>query len=86
MPTLANPQPMTAFDPSKVALLHESVNDQVMEWNPERADEWRWAAHPHCESVHWNGYVFDAWSELQPGAVRPSPTPSAEDSPSLFGR
>jgi hypothetical protein len=85
MPVLANPQPMTTFDPSKVALLHESVNDEVIEWNPERADEWHRATHPHRESVHWNGLIFDAWSEVQPGAVHPSPTPGVDDSLLSYG-
>jgi hypothetical protein len=62
MPTLANPQPMLTFDPSKAALLHEKINDEVMVWNPECARDWRRTADQHPDGVRWNGFVFDAWS------------------------
>jgi hypothetical protein len=58
---------MTTFDPSKAALLHEIANDAVIEWNPEHADLWPNAAH-----------LFDAWGEVEPGAVHPTPLPDDE--------
>ena len=53
---------MADFNPSKSALLHESLNDQFMLWDPRRADDWRQSAKPHPGGlVHWDGYVFDGW-------------------------
>jgi hypothetical protein len=46
MTALRDPRPMSSFDPSKSALLHESLNDRVMAWDPECADDWR-PASPH---------------------------------------
>jgi len=71
MPTIADPQPISTFDPSRAALLHETLNDQAMAWDPERADDWRRTADPHEEGVHWDGYIFDAWgTEIVPAGAK----------------
>jgi hypothetical protein len=73
MTAIADPRPMTTFDPSKAALLHESLNDDVMGWDPERADDWRRTSDSHPEGVHWNGYIFDAWGTvLAPAEATPA--------------
>ena len=76
MARLRHPRAMADFDPSKAALLHESLNDHFVLWDPRRADDWRRSAKPHSDGlVHWDGYVFDAWSPemaLAPDAVKPS--------------
>ena len=59
MTKLPHPQPMSSFDPSRAALLHERRHGQVMVWDPECAEEWRRKAVRHAESVHWKGYIFD---------------------------
>jgi len=70
-PTLADPQPMLTFDPSKPALLHEMLNDEVMAWDPRCARDWRRTADQHPEGVHWNGFFFDAWgTECLPREAR----------------
>ena len=62
MMVLRDPRPMSAFDPSRAALLHDNLQDQVLVWSPDRAEDWRCNARPDDDGVHWNGYVFDAWS------------------------
>ncbi len=61
MTALRDPRPMGTFDPSTAAYLHESLNDHVVVWNPECADDWHKTATPHDEGVDWNGCIFDAW-------------------------
>jgi hypothetical protein len=67
MAALTDPQPMATFDPSKAALLHEIANDEVIEWSPDRAHMW-----------HEIAPLFDAWSDVHPGAVHPAPNPEDE--------
>ena len=58
---LVDPRPMSSFDPSKVALLHDNQKDWVIVWDPEMAEDWRRTANSHHEGIQWDGYVFDAW-------------------------
>ena len=37
------PQPMSTFDPSRPALVHDVMNDKMVRWNPE----WR----EHYEAI-----------------------------------
>jgi hypothetical protein len=50
-------RPMSEFDPSKPALVHDQLNDETFEWQPERweanfrqyAEQWRPGV------VNWDG-------------------------------
>jgi len=57
-----DPQPISTFDPSKSALLHDCRTDCVLIWHPGNAEEWRNTARPHPQGVQSNGYVFDTWA------------------------
>jgi hypothetical protein len=58
-------RPMSEFDPTREAFVHDKVNDRVLRWEPE------WAAHyqehaitKHTGRVGWDGLILDGW---QPG-------------------
>jgi hypothetical protein len=36
MPNPDNLRPMSEFDPSKPALVHDRLNDEMFEWMPDR--------------------------------------------------
>ena len=56
-------RPMSEFDPSKPAILHDKLNDKEIEWSGD-ADEWRRCAVQHTESViSFDGYLIDRWRE-----------------------
>lgn len=57
--------PMADFDPSKVALVDDKLNDRVIDWQPERYQR-------HYEAfamtfdpgtIEWNGLLLDGWRE-----------------------
>jgi hypothetical protein len=56
---------MEEFDPSKPALLHDGLNDEVIPWIVEEyAHRWKQMAEPHDESVIlWNEVLLDGWCE-----------------------
>ena len=52
---------MSEFDPSRPAMVHDRLNDQMFEWDPE---EWRGHyerfAHDHARGiVEWDGLLLD---------------------------
>jgi hypothetical protein len=59
-------RPMSEFDPSKPALVHDQLNDHTFEWQPERwageyrqyAEEWRPGV------VNWDSLLLDGWQPL----------------------
>lgn len=56
-------RPMSEFDPSRPAVLHDAVNDIEIEWSGD-ADEWRRVTLQHTENViSFDGYLIDRWRE-----------------------
>jgi hypothetical protein len=52
--------PMNGFDPSKPAILHDQLNDQIIPWTGEDAEHWRRYASPHAPGViEWDGLLID---------------------------
>lgn len=59
-------RPMSEFDPTKPAILHDELNDQAFEWSGarEQFSHWQKYAKWHTESViTWCGHLFDRWRE-----------------------
>src|SRR4029453_9900643 len=61
-------RPMTEFDPSKPALVHDKLNDQVIDWEPERhGKDYK---DGHCDFgngvIEWDGLPLDRWKPAVP--------------------
>ena len=65
-PPMADWCPMAEFDPSKPALVHDKLNDKVIDWKPERYQRHYEAfATPFDPGVvEWNGLLLDGWKPL----------------------
>jgi hypothetical protein len=56
---------MTEFDPAQPALVHDRVNDQMMEWSPDWRDNYRKYARPDAPGVvAFDGLLLDGWRPL----------------------
>jgi hypothetical protein len=56
---------MAEFDPSQPALVHDCVNDQMMEWSPDWRDNYRKYARPDAPGVvAFGGLLLDGWRPL----------------------
>ena len=60
-------RPMAEFDPSKPALVHDKLDDRVIDWQPERYQR-------HYQAfamllapgvIHWDDRLLDGWMERQ---------------------
>jgi len=58
-------KPMSEFDPTRPAIVHDVLNDRTMVWNPEEhLDSYRRFAEPDGPTmVAWDGYLLDGWKE-----------------------
>jgi hypothetical protein len=61
-------RPMSEFDPTKLALVHDQLNDELIDWKPERYLEHyrQYAAldlDPEKGLVEWDGLLLDGWME-----------------------
>jgi hypothetical protein len=64
---------MKAFDPSQPAMLHDRINDQMVEWSP---DDMEAAYRKHATEaepgvISFDGRLFDGWQPV----VRDAGTP-----------
>jgi hypothetical protein len=68
MPDLPNLQPMTSFDPSQVALVHDPTHDAVWEWPGVTPEQWQQAASSHWfggkKVVNWRGLFLEGWQPI----------------------
>jgi hypothetical protein len=63
MPMSEDLRPMSEFDPSKPAMVHDRLNDETFEWVPERyMAHWEpvWEAEPGV--IGWDG--LDGWRPM----------------------
>jgi hypothetical protein len=61
-------RPMKDFNPAEPAVLHDAVNDCIVTWDWERADDFRKNAVYDAEGrVAWHGHIFDGWSNVLGG-------------------
>jgi hypothetical protein len=59
-------RPMSEFDPTKPALVHDGLNDNTFEWKPEWAEDFRKAAATEFNPgvINWDGLLLDGWRPL----------------------
>jgi hypothetical protein len=71
MPTPKPPptlHPMTDFDPSEPAILHDRISDTIIAWSVEEADAFRRSCVQREDgALAWNGYEFDGWGNVLGG-------------------
>jgi hypothetical protein len=61
-------RPMSTFDPTVPAILHERRTDRIITWTGERAGDWvRNARVPADGLVEWDGLLFDGWGNVLGG-------------------
>jgi hypothetical protein len=62
------PRPMSEFDPSQPAILHDALNDVFIEWTGEHQDSFTiFARHQPDGTVEWDGRVLDGWGNVLRG-------------------
>jgi hypothetical protein len=60
--------PMSTFNPSQPAILHDRKRDQIVTWTGEYAEAYRASSRVHeDDSVEWGGHVFDGWRNMLVG-------------------
>jgi len=66
MPKPEDPRPMSAFDPSRPALVYDELNDETFEWLPERHGiSYERYAEPFREGiVAWDGLLLAGWRPM----------------------
>ena len=58
-------KPMSEFDPSQPALLHDALNDRTIAWDPEFVLRFRqWAIPLGARMVGYDGIFLDGWMPL----------------------
>jgi hypothetical protein len=68
MTTTAPLHPMTGFDPSEPAILHDRATGQIVTWTGEEADNYRRTSRASGDgTVAWREYVFDGWGNVLGG-------------------
>jgi hypothetical protein len=54
--------PMSTFNPEKPCRVHDGLNDQIIEWNPQWAPLYLDHGVKHDEGViAWDGLLLDGW-------------------------
>lgn len=60
--------PMDTFDPDMPCRVHDKVNDQIFEWNPQWASMFREYGAKWGEGiVAWDGLLLDGWTPIMHG-------------------
>jgi hypothetical protein len=71
MPTREPPptlHPMTDFDPSEPAILHDRISDTIIAWSGEEAEAFRRSCVRRPDgTLAWNEYEFDGWGNVLGG-------------------
>jgi hypothetical protein len=66
----SNLHPMSEFDPSQPAILHDRLNDVIVTWTGEQFGEWKQYAMDdpsHPGVVSFDGLLFDGWGNVLGG-------------------
>jgi len=54
--------PMKNFDPDRPCRVYDELNDEFLNWKPERAPHYReFAAEPGEGVIAWDGFLLDCW-------------------------
>jgi hypothetical protein len=55
-------RPMTAFDPTRPAFIHDKLNRRAIDWKREWASHYReYALVQPDGTVEWDGRILDGW-------------------------
>ena len=58
-------RPMSEFDPSKHAMVHDRLNAETFEWVPERhMAHWEPVKDAEPGVIAWDGLLLDGWPPL----------------------
>lgn len=58
-------RPMSEFDPGRSCLVHDQLNEQLIEWQTAWKEEYKRYAHDHAPGViDWYGLLLDGWLPL----------------------
>jgi len=61
-------RPMSQFDPSQPAILHDALNDEIVPWTGEHQERFRKTArYRPGGTVEWEGHRFDGWGNVLGG-------------------
>lgn len=61
-------RPMSSFDPTGPAILHDRKDDRIVTWTGEHAADFRqWSVPLEDGSVEWRGNIFDGWGNVLGG-------------------
>jgi hypothetical protein len=61
-------QPMSAFDPTQPAILHDRLNDKIVTWTGDLSEHWvEWARTERDGVVAYDGVLFDGWANVLGG-------------------
>jgi hypothetical protein len=65
---MADKQPMSTFDPSRLCMVHDQLNGSWDSSNPEDASRYRQYAEPQDsltpQVIHFDGRLLDGWREV----------------------
>ena len=60
--------PMTSFNPSEPAILHDRVSGKIETWTGDHAADYRKSAITRPDqTVSWRGFAFDGWGDMLGG-------------------
>lgn len=63
-------RPMTEFDPTQPAIIHDATNDQLITWiaDPEQLANYRMNAEDTGDgTIRWEGLILDGWGNVLGG-------------------
>ena len=68
MPAPSDFKPMSTFDPTQRAILHNRNDDSIYTWTGEYANDFlRYYIVRQDGSIEWNDKVFDGWGDVLGG-------------------
>ena len=54
--------PMSTFNPGAACRVHDKLNDQILDWQPSWAANYRqYASEFDTGIVNWDGLLLDGW-------------------------
>jgi hypothetical protein len=57
--------PMTTFNPDVACRVHDKLNERILTWKQEWADDYRrWAEEFDDGIIEWDGLLLDGWSPV----------------------
>jgi hypothetical protein len=66
-PAASQLRPMSEFDPSQPAILHDRGTDDIETWTGDAADYRETSIARPDGTIEWRGFVFDGWGQVLGG-------------------